>query len=313
MTSFLVTGAAGFIGSNLVEALIARGHRVVGLDNFITGRRENLAPFADRMTLIEGDVRDPATCRRACGGADFVLHEAALGSVPRSVDDPAATNDHNVTGTLNMLVAARDARVRRFVYAASSSAYGDTAVLPKVETMPSAPLSPYAVSKHVGELYCAVFHAIYGLPTVSLRYFNVFGPRQDPNGAYAAVIPRFAAAILGGERPMIYGDGEQTRDFCFVDNVVQANLLACEAPPEALGQVFNIGAAGRISLNALTRRMLELLGSDLDPEHGPARPGDVRDSQADIGKARRLLGYDPRVDVLAGLEKAIGWYRDNLG
>jgi UDP-N-acetylglucosamine 4-epimerase len=313
MTGFLVTGAAGFIGSNLVEALLARGHRVVGIDNFITGKRENVAPFADRMAFIEGDVRDPATCRRACDGVDYVLHEAALGSVPRSVDDPATTNDHNVNGTLAMLVAARDAHVKRFVYAASSSAYGDTAVLPKVETMPSAPLSPYAVSKYVGELYSSVFHALYGLPSVSLRYFNVFGPRQDPNGAYAAVIPRFATAISRGERPVIHGDGEQTRDFCFVDNVVQANLLACEAPPGALGQVFNIGAAGRISLNALARRMLELLGSDLDPEHGPARPGDVRDSQADIGKARRLLGYDPQVDVPQGLERTIGWYRDNLG
>ncbi|MDD5306749.1 MAG: SDR family oxidoreductase [Deltaproteobacteria bacterium] len=313
MTSFLVTGAAGFIGSNLVEALLARGHDVVGLDSFVTGKRGNIAPFSSRMTFIEGDIRDPATCRRACDGVDHVLHEAALGSVPRSVDAPSTTNDHNVTGTLNMLVAARDAKVRRFVYAASSSAYGDTVVLPKVETMAPCPLSPYAVSKYVGELYCGVFHRLYGLPTVALRYFNVFGPRQDPDGMYAAVIPRFAAAILRGERPLIHGDGGQTRDFCFVENVVQANLLACEAKEEALGQVFNIGAAGRISLNALTRRVLELLGSDLAPDHGPPRPGDVRDSQADIGKARRLLGYEPKVDVMQGLAKAIGWYRSQEG
>jgi len=312
-STYLVTGAAGFIGSNLVEALVARGDRVIGIDNLINGKRENVAPFLDHIEFVEGDVRDLATCRRVCKGVDFVLHEAALGSVPRSVDDPITTNDHNVNGTIQMLVAARDAGVQRFVYAASSSAYGDTAVLPKVETMPSDPLSPYAVSKVVGELYCGVFHRIYGLPAIGLRYFNVFGRRQDPDGAYAAAIPRFVRAILRGERPTIYGDGEQTRDFNYIDNVVQANLKACTAPAAALGEICNIGGGQRISMNELTRKMLALLGSDLTPEHGPPRQGDVRDSLADVSKARRLLGYEPEVDVLEGLERAIGWYRENLG
>jgi nucleoside-diphosphate-sugar epimerase len=212
-----------------------------------------------------------------------------------------------------VLLAARDAGVKRVVFAASSSAYGDTEVLPKVETMPAQPLSPYAVTKLVGEQYCSVFHRVYGLGTVALRYFNVFGPRQDPEGAYAAVIPRFLQALLRGARPVIYGDGEQTRDFCFVENVVQANLKACTAPAEACGQVFNIGAAGRVSLNALLAHLTRLLGTDLTAEHEPARAGDVRDSQADIGKARRLLGYDPPFDVFAGLDRAIDWYRANLG
>jgi nucleoside-diphosphate-sugar epimerase len=313
MTTTLVTGAAGFIGSNLVEALVARGERVIGLDNFSTGRRENIAPFLPRIDFIEGDIRDLATCARACAGADFVLHQAALGSVPRSVDDPVTSNDNNVTGTLNMLVAARDAGVKRFVFAASSSAYGDTPTLPKVETMPAVPLSPYAVTKLVGEHYCRVFFEVFGLPTVALRYFNVFGPRQDPEGAYAAVIPRFARAILAGEAPVIFGDGQQTRDFCFIDNVVQANLKACAAGGEAFGRVMNIGAAGRIALIDLTRRMLELLGSKLEPSFAPPRKGDVRDSQADISLARRLIGYDPKIDVLEGLGRAIGWYREALG
>ena len=309
----LVTGAAGFIGSNLVEALVARGDDVIGIDNFITGKRENLAPFADRIEFVEGDVRDLATCRRVCAGVDYALHEAAIGSVPRSVEDPITSNDHNVNGTLNMLVAARDAGVQRFVYAASSSAYGDTKVLPKVETIPPDPLSPYAVSKYVGELYCAVFARLYGLPAIGLRYFNVFGRRQDPEGPYAAAIPKFARAILRGERPTIYGDGEQTRDFNYIDNVVQANLKACAAPAAALGEVFNIGGGKRITVNELTRKMIALLGSDVEPEHVPPLKGDVRDSLADVDKARRLLGWEPEIDVLEGLERAIGWYRDNLG
>jgi nucleoside-diphosphate-sugar epimerase len=309
---YLVTGAAGFIGSNLVEALLKKGERVAGVDNFATGKRGNIEPFLGEMEFVEGDVRDLRLCKDLCKGADFVLHEAAIGSVPRSVDNPIESNDHNVNGTLNMLVAARDAKVKRFVFAASSSAYGDTEVLPKVETMAPDPLSPYAVTKCAGELYCKVFHGVYGLPTIGLRYFNVFGPRQDPEGMYAAVIPKFIRSILRGARPVIFGDGGQTRDFCHVDNVVRANLLACTAPKEANGQIFNCGASGRISLNDLTRRMLELLGSDLEPEHGPPRPGDVRDSQADISKAKELLGYDPKVDALAGLEKAIDWYRLNL-
>lgn len=310
---YLVTGAAGFIGSHLVETLIGRGESVVGVDNFITGKRENIDPFTDRMEFVEGDIRDLELCRRLCGGADFVLHQAALGSVPRSVDDPITTNDHNLNGTLAMLVAARDAGVQRFVYAASSSAYGDTKVLPKVETLPSTPLSPYAVTKYAGELYASVFHGVYGLPTVGLRYFNIFGPRQDPEGAYAAVIPRFVKAVLGGQPPMIDGDGGQTRDFTYVENAVQANLKACVAPEEANGEVFNVGAGMRISILELCAKVLELLDSDLRPEHGAPRPGDVRDSLADIEKARRILGYEPEVDALSGLEKAIGWYREALG
>ena len=309
----LVTGAAGFIGSNLVEALVAQGDDVIGVDNFIAGRRENVAQFAGRIEFVEGDVRDLDTCRRVCAGADYVLHEAAIGSVPRSVADPITSNDHNVNGTLCMLVAARDAGVKRFVYAASSSAYGDTEVLPKVEAMRPAPLSPYAVSKYVGELYCQVFAQLYGLPAIGLRYFNVFGRRQDPEGPYAAVIPKFARAILRGERPTLYGDGEQTRDFNYIDNVVQANLAACAAPAAAIGEVFNIGGGQRITVNALAGKMIALLGSDVEPEHVPPLPGDVRHSLADIGKARRLLGYDPKIDVLGGLERAIGWYRENLG
>lgn len=312
MSRYLVTGAAGFIGSNLVEALLEKGEEVVGVDNFITGKRHNVEPFADRMRFVEGDVRSLETCRELCEGVDFVLHQAALGSVPRSVEDPITTNDHNVNGTLNMMVAARDAKVKRFVFAASSSAYGDTDVLPKVETMPPRPLSPYAVTKYLGELYGKVFWNIYGLPTIGLRYFNVFGKRQDPEGAYAAAIPKFLKKILKGESPVIFGDGEQTRDFTFIDNVVQANLKACQAGAKAFGETMNIGAGGRISMNELTFKMLELLGSDVKPSYGPTRAGDIRDSQADIGKARELIGYDPKVDALEGLSRAIGWYRETL-
>ncbi len=311
MATFLVTGVAGFIGSNLAEALLARGHRVRGLDNFLSGKRENLEGLG-AVEFTEGDVRDLETCRRACEGVDFVLHEAALGSVPRSIEDPALSNECNVTGTLNMLVAARDAGVRRFVFAASSSAYGDTPALPKVETMPPQPLSPYALSKLAGEEYCRLFTELYGLQTVSLRYFNVFGKRQDPFSTYAAVIPKFVSALLRGEPPEIYGDGEQTRDFTYIEDVVQANLKACEAPEEACGQVYNIAFGERISLNELYREISRLLGTDLPPRYGPPRPGDVRHSLADISKARHLLGYQPRYDVATGLGEAIAWYRANL-
>ena len=311
MATFLVTGVAGFIGSNLAEALLARGHRVRGLDNFLSGKRENLEGLG-AVEFTEGDVRDIETCRRACRGVDFVLHEAALGSVPRSIEDPALSNECNVTGTLNMLVAARDAGVRRFVFAASSSAYGDTPVLPKVETMPPQPLSPYALTKLAGEEYCRLFTELYGLQTVSLRYFNVFGKRQDPFSTYAAVIPKFVSALLKGEPPEIYGDGEQTRDFTYIEDVVQANLKACEAPEEACGQVYNIAFGQRISLNELYREIARLLGTDLPPRYGPPRPGDVRHSLADISKARHLLGYRPRYDVATGLGEAIAWYRANL-
>lgn len=312
MPRFLVTGAAGFIGSNLVEDLLARGEAVRGLDNFLTGKRENLRGL-EAAEFLEGDIRDPATCARACEGVEYVLHQAALGSVPRSVANPLLSNECNVTGTLHMLVAARDAGVKRFVFAASSSAYGDTPTLPKVETMTPRPLSPYALTKLAGEQYCRLFTELYGLETVSLRYFNVFGRRQDPSGAYAAVIPRFVSALLAGRSPEIYGDGEQTRDFTHVADVVQANRKACAAPREACGQVFNVAGGERISLNGLYREIARLLGTDREPVYAPPRAGDVRHSLADIGAARRLLGYEPSHDVRRGLEEAIGWYRENLG
>ncbi|MBN2804927.1 MAG: SDR family oxidoreductase [Deltaproteobacteria bacterium] len=309
---YLVTGAAGFIGSNLIEQLIKNGEDVVALDNFSTGKKENIDLFRDKIKFVEGDIRDLDLCKELCQGCDYVLHQAAMGSVPRSVEDPLGSNDNNVTGSLNMLVAARDAKVKKFVYAASSSAYGDTRTLPKIETMQPAPLSPYAVTKYVNELYAKVFNDTYGLATVGLRYFNVFGKRQDPDGAYAAVIPKFVKSILNNEPPHILGDGGQTRDFTFIDNVVQANLLACKASAGANGEVMNIGAGGRISLNDLTMKMLTLLNSDLSPTYGAIRAGDVRDSQADISKAQKLIGYDPEVDALTGLELALDWYRDNL-
>ena len=306
---YLVTGAAGFIGSNLVETLIKRGESVVGVDNFITGHIENIEPFIDKFEFEQGDIRDYDLCKKLCEGANYVFHEAALGSVPRSVDDPVATNDHNVNGTLNVFVAAKEARVDKVVFATSSSAYGDTAVLPKVETMATKPLSPYAVSKYVGELYSSVFHSIYGLRTIGLRYFNVFGPRQDPNGAYAAAIPKFIKAIFAKRAPTIYGDGEQTRDFTYIDNVVQANLLACMAGERADGKIFNIGAGGRITINDLLKHILEFLKADLEPEYLPPRGGDIRDSQADIHLAKDFLGYEPRVGVQEGLIKTIEWLR----
>ena len=309
----LVTGAAGFIGSNLVEALLERGDELLAVDNLVTGKRENLEEFRGRAEVVVEDLRDLEVCRRVCKGAQVVLHQAALGSVPRSVEDPIATNANNVDTTLNLLVAARDAGVRRFVYAASSSAYGDNAAMPKIESMPADPLSPYAVSKLVGELYARVFTRLYGFPTIGLRYFNVFGPRQDADSGYSAVIPRFVAGILRGERCVIFGDGEQRRDFTYVSNVVQANLRAAEAPEPAFGQVFNIGIGSQISVNELFHKIRELLGSDATPEYRPTRPGDVRNSRASIQKARDLLGYEPEVDVYTGLERAIGWYRAALG
>lgn len=311
MARYLVTGAGGFVGSNLVQALLKAGDTPRGLDNFITGKRENVAALG-AFDFIEGDVRDLETCRRACEGVDYVLHEAALGSVPRSVDDPILSNDCNVNGTLNMLVAARDAGVRRFVYAASSSAYGDTPTLPKVETMPPRPLSPYALTKFAGERYCQIFHKIYGLETVCLRYFNVFGARQDPDSVYAAVIPKFVSALLSGESPTIFGDGGQTRDFTYVADVVQANLKACAAPPRACGNVFNVACGEQTSLNELFERISQLLGSTAEPVYKDSRVGDVRDSLADISKARDLLGYEPVFCVRTGLGEAIDWYKESL-
>jgi nucleoside-diphosphate-sugar epimerase len=298
---YVVTGGAGFIGSHLVEHLVCQGHEVVVLDDFSTGRRENLAPWVDRIELVEGSITDPTACARAIRGADYVLHQAALPSVPRSVRDPDASHTVNATGTLQVLLAARDAGVKRVVYAASSSAYGNTAELPKHEGMVARPLSPYAVAKLAGEQYCRAFHASYGVPTVALRYFNVFGPRQDPTSQYAAVVPKFIAAARAGEQPTIFGDGEQTRDFTYVANVIRANLLACEAPDAALGEVFNVGCGERISVNELWRRIRALVGATVEPRYQPSRTGDVRDSLASIDRAREMLGYEPVMTVAEGL------------
>jgi len=320
---WLVTGSAGFIGSHLLETLLRYGQEVVSLDNFATGYRRNLEEVRravgerawQRHTFAEADVIDVDACRRACGGIDIVLHQAALGSVPRSIEDPVRTHAANATGFVNLLAAARDARVRRVVYAGSSSTYGDHPGLPKVEDAIGRPLSPYAVSKYVDELYAQVFAQCYGLETVGLRYFNVFGPRQDPQGAYAAVIPRWADAMLTGNVVVIHGDGETTRDFCYVTNVVQANLLAATTEdPAAIGEVYNVAVGGRMSLNELFATMRELVVSRHPELHVPAarhdalRVGDIRHSQADISKARRLLGYEPTHDVRSGLREALPWY-----
>ena len=324
---WLVTGSAGFIGSHLVEHLLRAGQEVRSVDNFATGHRSNLDEVRDavgeaawrRHEFVQGDVADRSTCTRACSGVDVVLHEAALGSVPRSITDPLATHEANATGFLNLLVAARDAEVTRFVYAASSSTYGDHPGLPKVEDQIGRPLSPYAVTKYVNELYADVFGRCYGLAAIGLRYFNVFGPRQDPDGAYAAVIPRWVDAMLAGRRVTIYGDGETTRDFCYVDNVVQANVLAALVDdPAAIGQVYNVAVGGRLSLNELHAAIARLVRSRHPrvavpgPHYEPFRAGDVRHSQADIAKASRLLGYEPTHDVDAGLAAAMPWYERRL-
>lgn len=322
MRKILVTGGAGFIGSNLCEALLKIGDKVVCLDNFATGHRYNIEPFMSNpnFTLIEGDIRSIEDCRKAVCGIDYVLHEAALGSVPRSIKDPITTNDTNVGGFLNMIVASRDAGVKRFVYAASSSTYGDSKSLPKVEDVIGRPLSPYAITKYVDELYADVFSRTYGLETIGLRYFNVFGRRQDPNGAYAAVIPLFVKQLMNHENPLINGDGEYSRDFTYVDNVVHMNLLAIgtESASEAVNQVYNTAFGERTTLNQLVEYLKELL-SELDPAiadveilHGPNRLGDIPHSLASIDKAKRLLGYDPQFSMRDGLHEAVQWYWENL-
>ncbi len=304
---FLVTGGAGFIGSHIVEALVGQGERVRVLDDFSTGKRENIAPFLDRIELVEGDLADLETVRRAMRGVEYVLHQGALPSVPKSVQDPLATNRANVTGTLNVLVAARDEGVRRVVYAASSSAYGDSPSLPKEESMKPEPLSPYAVQKYTGELYCRNFYTLYGLETVSIRYFNVFGPRQDPNSQYAAVIPRFVTALRDGRPPVIYGDGEQSRDFTYVENVVRANLLALRAP-EAAGEMMNFACGTRYTLNELCRILQRIFRTSIAPVYEAPRPGDVRHSQADIRKSQRLLGYTAHVPFEEGLRRTVAFF-----
>jgi nucleoside-diphosphate-sugar epimerase len=306
---YLVTGGAGFIGSHLVEHLVGEGHDVVVLDDFSTGKRENLEALRRQIEIIEGSVTDSATCARACYGADFVLHQAALASVPRSLRDPLATHHANVTGTLNVLLAARDADVKRVVYAASSSAYGNTADLPKHEGMVPKPLSPYAVTKLAGEQYCRAIAASFGIETVALRYFNIFGPRQDPTSQYAAVIPKFITAAQSSEGPVIYGDGEQTRDFTYVANAVRANMLACIAPAEACcGEVFNVGCGTRISVNELWRRIATILECSAEPHYVPSRKGDVRDSLASLQRSERALGYSPVATLERGLQQTVEWY-----
>ena len=308
MAKYLVTGGAGFIGSNIAEGLLRRGDDVVVLDDLSTGYERNIAHIRDDIEFIKGDVRDAETVRRALGGVEFVFHEAALASVPRSIDDPVLATEVNVRGTLTMLEEARRAGVRRFVYAASSSAYGDTEVLPKVESMQPRPLSPYAASKLAGEYYCSVYATVYGLSTIALRYFNIFGPRQDPKSQYAAVIPIFVAHLLAGTRPTIYGDGEQSRDFTFIENVVEANLLAA-ACEQAHGQVVNIACGERYTLNELFGRLRGLVGREAEPEYAAPRQGDVRDSMADISAARSLIGYAVKVPFEEGLRRTVEWYR----
>lgn len=305
---YLVTGGAGFIGSHLVERLVQLGKSVRVADNFVTGKRENLAPIASNIELIEGDLADPAVCARACAGVRVIMHEAALPSVPKSVDNPVASHRANLEATFNLLVAARDAKVKRFVYAASSSAYGESPTLPKIESMPSSPLSPYAVQKLAGEQYCTAFFRCYGLETISLRYFNVFGHRQDPTSQYAAAIPAFVTAILTDRPPLVYGDGEQTRDFTYIENVIQANLLAADAP-KTNGEAINIACGESISVNEIIKRINALLGKDLRPHYVPERPGDIKHSWADISLAQRLIGYKPVVSFSDGLKMAIDWYK----
>ena len=307
MAHYLVTGGAGFIGSHLCEELRRRGHTVRVADSLITGKRSNL-DHVPGVEFLEGDLADLPFAQRAVKDVNYVLHEAAIPSVPRSVKDPITSNRANVDATLNVLVAARDAGVKRLVFAGSSSAYGDTPTLPKREDMPTNPLSPYALQKVVGEQYLQMFTRLYGLETVSIRYFNVFGPRQDPSSPYSGVISVFATALLENRSPTIYGDGGQTRDFTYVANVVDGVLRACEAPG-ASGEVINVATGGRISLNQLFRTMSEITGASVEPTYVDVRAGDVRDSQADISKARRLLGYEPIVSFEEGLAKTIGWYR----
>jgi UDP-N-acetylglucosamine 4-epimerase len=325
--SWLITGAAGFIGSNLLQSLLELDQHVVGFDNFATGHRENLqeversvaAAQWRRLRFIEGDIRNPDACRRACDGVDFVLHQAALGSVPRSIEDPITTNSVNISGFLEMLTAARSAGVKRFVYAASSSTYGDHPGLPKVESLIGKPLSPYAVTKFANELYADVFASTYGFPSIGLRYFNIFGARQDPNGPYAAVIPKWIAAMIHNEPVCINGDGETSRDFCYVANAVQANLLAATtADPGAVNQVYNVAVGQRTSLNVLFEHLRAMLAprfahlTGFSPIHRDFRAGDVRHSLADVSKADRLLGYAPTHTVGEGLSEAMEWYLGHL-
>lgn len=313
-TVFLVTGGAGFIGSNLCEAILNMGCKVRCLDNLSTGKQENVDLFLDRegYTFIKGDITDLDTCKKACEGVRYVLHQAAWGSVPRSIEMPLYYEQVNIQGTLNMMEAAKEAGVEKFVYASSSSVYGDSATLPKVEGQEGNVLSPYALTKRVDEEYGKLYYKLYGLNTCGLRYFNVFGRRQDPNGAYAAVIPKFLKALMRDERPVINGDGKQSRDFTYIENVIEANLKACKAGADSGGEVMNIAYGGREYLLDLYQTMCRLLGKQIEPVFGPDRPGDIKHSNADISKAKRLLHYEPEYDFEKGLTEAIGWYKEYL-
>jgi nucleoside-diphosphate-sugar epimerase len=309
MATYLVTGGAGFIGSHLAEALVARGHEVRILDDFSTGKRENIAPFSSKVRVVVGDIRDRSVVTDATKGVDYVLHEAALPSVPRSIEDPCGSNAVNVDGTLNVLEAARQHGVKRVVYASSSSVYGDEATLPKSEDMHTSPKSPYAVGKLTGEWYCRIYNDIYGLRTVSLRYFNVFGPRQDPDSQYSAVIPIFLSALMHGKRPTIFGDGEHSRDFTYVENVVSANLAACESE-RAAGGVYNVACGRRFTLNLLYESLKTILGVDIDPIYDDPRPGDVKHSEAAITAIQRDMNYEPSVGFEEGLRRTIAWFKE---
>lgn len=313
-TVFLVTGGAGFIGSNLCEALLGMGHTVRCLDDLSTGKYENIEPFLekDEFTFIKGDIRDLEICKKAVEGVDYVLNQAAWGSVPRSIEMPLLYEEVNIRGTLNMMEASRVCGVKKFVYASSSSVYGDSTELPKKEGQEGRVISPYALTKKTDEEYGRLYKELYGLDTYGLRYFNVFGRRQDPDGMYAAVIPKFIKQLLHGETPTINGDGRQSRDFTYIDNVIEANLRACKADSDAAGEAFNIGAGGRLYLIDMYDQLCQALGVNVAPNFGPPRAGDVRDSNADISKARKLLGYDPSYDFAQGITLAIDWYKDYL-
>ena len=309
---YLVTGGAGFIGSNIVDELVRRGHHVTVLDDLSAGKESNLADVRGKIDLRIGSITDLAAVQSACHGAEYVIHLAARTSVPRSVQNPIETNHVNIDGTLNVLVAARDAKVRRFVYAASSSAYGETPTLPKTEAMQPNPISPYGITKYVGELYAQVFGRVYGLENVCVRYFNVFGPRQDPTSQYSGVLSRFMLAVIEGQPPVVYGDGEQSRDFTFIENIVDETLRACEAKG-ASGMVFNGGTGARITLNQVLKLLEKVTGKKIQAKYDPPRAGDIRDSQADVSLARKVLGYEPRVHFEEGLQRTWGWFKGAYG
>ena len=309
METYLVTGGAGFIGSHIAEELALRGEKVRVIDNFLTGKRKNLTPFLGKVEFIEGDIRDTKICQKILDGVDFVLHQAALPSVPRSIENPVLTTEINISGTLNLLVAARVARIKRFVFASSSSVYGNDPRLPKEEDMKAEPLSPYALSKLVGEMYCQLFSQIYALSTVCLRYFNVFGPRQDPFSQYAAVIPNFIVRLIKDERPVIYGDGEQSRDFTYVSNVVEANVLAAKAE-DLSGEIINIACGERTTVNNLAERINQILNKDINPSYDKPRPGDVKHSWAGVSRAEKILNYAPKISFNEGLKRTIQWYKE---